>query len=84
MAQWKKISSDIFMKKPIKKTGIIVSLDELIQERLDLIDKLAMNEPTDEELIEYAKGVHPFYFDKNAAQIRLDDLNILIPYLQGL
>jgi len=58
-------------------------IEELEAKLTDLQAKLAEPEPSDAELIEYAKQFHPFYTDKPWIEKELEETNNIIKLLKS-
>lgn len=55
-----------------------IDLEALRNEKAMLEELLNMKEPTKEELIEIGKGQHPFYWNKEDTQKRLEQINFIL------
>ena len=57
----------------------VIDLEALRQEKEGIEAQLATPEPTKEELIEWGKGINPYYStDKENAQKRIDEINLIL------
>lgn len=81
MEKYKKLTSDLFIARTTAPDPI--SLSELRAERDRLIAQQAAEEPSDEELLAWAKREHPYYTNVETS-VRINDLNQLIQDLSEL
>lgn len=56
----------------------VIDLEALRQEKEMLEQQLNMKEPPKEELIELGKGQHPFYWNKEDIQKRVEEISKLV------
>ena len=76
---YKKITDDIFIPETTSPDAI--RLSELIAERDRLVAEMEMDEPSEAELLAFAKLMHPFYM---VSRLQIDELNTFINTLTDL
>jgi len=67
-------------KTAVKYTVVeeTIDLEALRQEKEALEQQLAMPKPSDKELIEMGKGVHPYYQPKEMIEARIREINSIL------
>lgn len=84
MSEFKKIVDGVYMKTyPIEPEIVKISEIDIEINKLNIeIDNY--NEPTDEDLIQFAKSMHPYYANKDTLIGKRDELIELKNYLNTL
>jgi hypothetical protein len=77
--EYKKIAEGVYIEKTMAPEPIY--LDKLIAERDRLVQLQEQEKPTDEELLAWAKEMHPAYEEINA---NIEMLNSLIYKLESV
>jgi hypothetical protein len=62
----------------VTTTEELVDLEELEEEKVNILAYLGVKKPTDKELAELAKDQHPYYQDKTRLEKRLDAINEIL------
>jgi len=83
MATYEKIDDNNFIevteqRRKLTRAALIAKRNQLRAEYDALV------QPTNQELVDYAKSVHPYYVDKARLLAEWQDLKDLIEYLQSL
>jgi hypothetical protein len=69
---------------PDTTTPEVIDLDKLKAELATLKAQSAASEPTELELIDWARAMHPYYMDRHYFNSEIERLTKLITELEGL
>ena len=85
MAEYIKISDGVYeeVTTPVPNKRLLI---KDINDQIDILQaqKSALVDPTNQELIDFAKRIHPYYTSKESINAQLDDLRALKAILQAL
>jgi len=68
--------------KEVEVTERIIDIKELKEQEKRLKEKLAEVEPTDEDLLQFGRYMHPYYIDREIAEMELEKVETKLKELK--